>query len=479
VLHNGFFKNLPIKDEKHRWIYDYNDRSYYLLKALFSSDSSGKPDYAFRKIFEDPETYGAIRQSGSNNGYRVGNISPSTATIYNSFSTSTRCGSNNSWQECSGYTYQYQMIDPAVLSSANVSTANGILVQTANSTRVRDAGKVLDLSGADFNGNHNAFLTNHNWGWSLSEGVGVGAIVGVLPLAAKSVPHIHQRSFNNSDGYWRSYLGPAYKQPYPSRNENIFDNLGAGILFTPNYQQALGMDSNQIAAQNGVDQVPREWVQNILKDFLCREIPVIRQDDAIPHTASQANPKAPFRNGVSCMRCHASVDALSTIARNYQYATTGPFTGIFVNQFHKPTHERLPATPNEPDPFFPVRPAEGAFRYRDYTGVYHDVALSSSEADPKAAFRQFGQYLASMNDPYVCVVSKYFRYLTGISPKFFDPGDIDSPTLSERDKALREYLFALGKDLKQNGNLRKVVLEVVSSDLFLDPKAPTIKKEKP
>ena len=58
---------------------------------------------------------------------------------------------------------------------------------------------------------------------------------------------------------------------------------------------------------------------------------------------------------------------------------------------------------------------------------------------------------------------------------FHDPGDVDSPALSERDKAIRAYLIVLGKDLKQNGDLKKVLLDIVSSNLFIDPVSPNIK----
>ncbi len=80
-----------------------------------------------------------------------------------------------------------------------------------------------------------------------------------------------------------------------------------------------------------------------------------------------------------------------------------------------------------------------------------------------------------MDDPYVCLTSKYFKHFTGIAPVFFDPGDPDSPTLSARDIAIRNYVFNLGKSLKQDGDLRKIILEIISTNLYLNPEASSIK----
>ncbi|RZJ78365.1 MAG: hypothetical protein EOO47_14060, partial [Flavobacterium sp.] len=76
----------------------------------------------------------------------------------------------------------------------------------------------------------------------IDESTPVGLIVGLQSQPARSIPHVHQRAYNDSDGYWRNYLGWAHRQPYPAPVEDIYDNFGAGILFTPNYQEALGMD---------------------------------------------------------------------------------------------------------------------------------------------------------------------------------------------------------------------------------------------
>src|SRR5690606_6202443 len=136
--------------------------------------------------------------------------------------------------------------------------------------------------------------------------------------------------------------------------------------------------------------------QDVIKDFLCREVPVIRQADAIAYTTTEPNTKASFRNGASCMRCHATLDALSTISRNYQYSRTSPLGGgnLWINHVHYPSKPALDGLPKPHDHFFAVRPADGNFRYRDYQCKYHDVPLPASAQVPKASFRQFGDYLS-------------------------------------------------------------------------------------
>ncbi len=399
ILHNSFFKHLPIKDDKHRWVYDYNDRSYYLLNALFSTSSNGASNYPMSKIFKDDVTYKAVREAQiSSNLYRPGRHTSAGVAVFDGIYSFTRCGSgHNNWQPCASYNYSYQTINQRMFDVAKVSVSSGVQVKTASTGRVTNNDKELAIGGYGIDGNtdHNAVLVTNDWTWGLQEGVMPGTLVGLEPQAAKTLPHIHQRMFNNSDGYYRSYVGPAFGQPYPFRVDDIYDNLGAGILFTPNYQEALGMDTETILTQNGVNQIPRQWSEDLISDFFCRAIPVIRQEDAIPHTVSQVSQLAPFRNSVSCMRCHATIDNLSFIARNYQYSKTSPLHGgqIYINQFHKPTYDDLGSVPTNPDDFFPVRTANGNFRYRDYSGVLHDVPLVSTKNDPKRAFRELAQYI--------------------------------------------------------------------------------------
>jgi hypothetical protein len=486
LVNNGFFVNLPQKSGSAKVFYDSNDRSYYLLKAMFSTDSSGNSNYKIQNIFSDPITYRGVRE-GTKNGYRLDRVGAYDTSVYGFALPFPRCGDGgsqwNQWGSCTNYNYEYSTIDPRIFAKANIDVSTGVMRNIAGTQYggyVRDNGQLLMVGGQDFrsgsNSDINALYNYVGIPMSLNDATDMGTLVGLEATPARSIPNVQNRLFNDSDGYWRNHLGPAFAQPYPAKLDNMFDNLGTGILFTPNYQERLGLDTDNIAMQNGVDKIPRIWTQDVLKDFLCREIPVIRTEDAAGDTQAVLNPLAPFRAAVSCMRCHATIDNLSFIARNYQYSNSAPFSkGVMVNRFHKPTAGDMINPPNIPDPFFPVRPARGAFRYRDYKGNSHSLPLVSTAADPQAAFRQFASYLSQMEDPYACIAGKYFKYFTGIEPKFFDPGDPDAPVLSARDKALQEYVMALGKYLKDTGDLRKTILDIVSSQLYLDPLANSIK----
>ncbi len=477
TLHNSFFRNIPQKSVNSRMVYDPNDRSYYLLKALFSSNSEGQSAYHIKNIFTDNQTYKAVRQTSHNSKYRLRKLilgGPAMFEYIRPYSFHECEG----FVECDSYPFAYETISPLIFDYSNVSYSSGVL-KGGSHPFIRDDEKLFDIGRYRIpaQSGHEALMDVNDWTWELEESVPVGELVGVTPIRPKRLPHLHQRLFNDADGYWRNYLGPAFKQPYPNPVENIFDNLGAGMLFTPNYQEALGMDSSNVFVQNGVDQVPREWVQDVMSDFLCREVPVIRQADAVSFITREKNEKAPFRSSSSCMRCHATLDALSYISRNYQFSRTVTNKGegkVWINGHHTPVLESEEPYTIEPDDFFPVSVAKGHFRYRDYEGVFHNVPLTSSLNDPKAAYRQFGAYLSQMDDPYICLTGKYFKYFTGISPVFYDPGDPEAPKLNERSARIQAFVKKLGKDLKKDGDLKGAILKIVRSDLFLDPSAQDI-----
>lgn len=477
ILNNSFFANLPKKEGKHKWIYDSNDRSYYLLNAMFSTDTSGRSTYPIQKIFTDATTYRGVRDAVEG-GYRLSEIQRWDTSVYGFALPHSIRGNNwNVWYSCPNWDYTYATIDSRIFADASVSVASGRMESFAPSPKVRENGEFFDISGVKYTNDWTGLYVVHPVSMALEEGIAAGQLVGLEASRPRSIPNIQNKSFGDTDGYWRNHLGPAYQQPYPDKVDDLYDNLGAGILFTPNYQETLGMDTNNLLVQNGVNLVARTWAQDVLKDFLCRDIPVIRVADAIAETEPVLNQAAPFRSAVSCMRCHSTMDNLAFISRNYQYSLTSPVggAGFMANRFHTPALPDVVNPPAVADQFFPVRPARGKFRYRDYSGNLHDLPLVSSASDPKAAFRQFARHLSGMDDPYACIAGKYFKYFTGIQPKFSDPGDPDAPVLSARDKALQEYVLALGKYLKDTGDLQKTILDIVSSQLFVDPLASTIK----
>jgi len=487
VINNSFFIGTPDFYWFQRYEFDTNDRAYYLLNALFSTDENGRSNYPFKKIFTDSTVYRAEREvKGTPNGIRNGELDAyfslapfSHIQPYNlgPYPSPKQCNDASKfgwgWWECtSGFTYQYSMIQQIIFDRIEVKASGGYLVPTTSWNYSRDTpwmnGNAMSIGCHGYIGDHFACLDHFDWTLSLEDSVSVGQIIGLKPLLPRSLPHAFQRAFNDSDGYARNYMGLKFKQPYPSPVENIYENYKTGIFFTPSTQPSMSMTYK---AQNGINQVPRRWVQDFFKNFLCRDLPVIRAADGRPHVEQKPNPYGAFRNSGSCMRCHASMDALATISRNYEFLNTDPLNMNpgYVNYLHYPTKPDVSTPATEPDDFFPVRPARGNFRYRDYTGQIHDVELTATASDRGSAFTQLANYMSQIDDPYVCLTSRYFEFFTGIPVNFGDPGDPDTLPPNPREKILKSYVHSLGKDLRKTGNLRQTIMKIISSEMFLDP----------
>lgn len=480
TLGNSLFETVASKDfadsPLSRYVYDINDRSYYLLLAMFSANSSGASDYNFKKIFTDSVTYRAKRENSSNSGHFIHRVQVFGASNLDApVIPYPMCGERNSWSTCSSFENNYATLSNEVFAVSGVDVSSGFLVPTMPTQKIRENEELFDISLYGHNGINDFFgqYDNNRLDFSSNDIAHTGELVGVVPKESFSIPSVFMQRINDSDGYYRNYLGPAFMQPYPFPINNIHDNLSAGLLFTPNSQQSMQVDEENIFVQNGLEKVPRRWSEGFFKDFLCRDIPVIRVQDAAVHVEAVPNQIVGFRNSASCMRCHASMDNLAYIGRNYRLKRASPRGGesVYINQFLHPTFPQETSVPSTPDKFFVVRPASGQFRFRDLYGNYHDVQLSSNTNEPKKAFKELGEYLANnLDDSYACLVSKYFTHFTGLEVSFFDPGDPDAPQLDSRQLAIQNYIVNLGKRLKTDGRLKDIILDIVSSDLYINPK---------
>jgi len=288
------------------------------------------------------------------------------------------------------------MLTDRALQNAAIDVSSGYMTVTAHTSFLREEDRILNTSlaeagtnGVDFFGDYD----NTSFPIGPEDLVETGDIIGIVAQNERMLPNLYNKLFNEGDGYDRHYNGPGFKQPYPFKIDNIYDNLGGGLLFTPNAQEAMSVDENYIFSQNGVDQVPRVWSDNFIEDFLCRDIPVIRSADAAEHVVPDGGEYGAFKE---------SMDPLAFIARNYRFSKTGAIFSeyFYVNHFSHPTYPALTEELIEPDVYFPVRPGDGHFRFRDMYGNYHNEALTSSVSEPKKAFKDLANYFSDLDDTF-------------------------------------------------------------------------------
>jgi len=104
---------------------------------------------------------------------------------------------------------------------------------------------------------------------------------------------------------------------------DIDPHLGGGVLGSTSYIFANGAAGLR-RTSNGGEALLRAFTRDIFNQFLCREIPVIRPGDEAPFVHKTRESHLAFRNGNSCMGCHASIDPMANVYRNIREQTITP-----------------------------------------------------------------------------------------------------------------------------------------------------------
>lgn len=237
---------------------------------------------------------------------------------------------------------------------------------------------------------------------------------------------------------------------------------GGGVLGSQTYMlQNSSASSLNNYKPNGALIVNRQWAINVLNDFMCRELPAVRDSDVSSFVVSRSN--TPFRQSVGCVKCHATMDRLAGITRNIQYNRIGTFHLNTLAPLVKRTATQGAANifPSEADKNYYLRPSTGHLYFRSYSGSLINLPLSS--------VGDFGQKLMSLEDPYICVAKKYYEYFTGISAEIGDINDISHSRykrMSTQELKYRNKVIELGKNLKTHQKLRQLIKEIISSAEF-------------
>lgn len=264
---------------------------------------------------------------------------------------------------------------------------------------------------------------------------------------------------------------------------NIKQHHGGGILGTQSHLMLnLGLKptTDRVGIPktfDGAFHLSRRWSKAVFNELLCRDIPVVRPRDAAPYLNLNSN--LPFRKGLTCMGCHASMDPLAKIVGNMivsqssrytgitAHMNGGPFVDIHVQMYHvapNKVDESLASTleqwPDE-DKDFRWRSPHGKFYFRT-----HDGELVSKELKNLS---DLGAAISSTDDYYICAARKYLLFMTGIKAEIFDQGDFTAPSLNKRQTAHQNFVIKLGKELKEHQNIRKTIRDIIASPYFVKP----------
>jgi hypothetical protein len=285
--------------------------------------------------------------------------------------------------------------------------------------------------------------------WTPAERIEVGNIIGIKQMNSDHVPYLAE--INKTD--------IEYKLP-----------SGGGVLGSNSFFM-LNQGRNLHARPNGGTATYRRWSKYVYKDILCREIPVIRSSDVVFLKAKLPASDLTFRNGLSCLQCHFSIDGLAGAVRNRTVTRTGiDKQDVTLNAVHGLIPYSFPITEaaeknlesSDNDSNFYKRPPLANFIFRSYDGVFYNEQYEGTE--------ELGKAMSELDDPYICAASRYYRFLTGVNVEIRDYNDSMSSLTDTADEIkYRNLVIQLGKNLKKHQNLNKMIEEIISSPLYLTP----------
>lgn len=246
---------------------------------------------------------------------------------------------------------------------------------------------------------------------------------------------------------------------------NVNQHHGAGIIGTQAYLIGnVGVINfgEILNFNNGGLRTYRRWSKHVMSDLLCRDLPALRTSDVVSEVVPTS--ALSYRQGISCMACHSSMDPMAGALRNIsstlsKQASLQQSVRFFINRPADMPPMDYP-TMNGNSNYYRT-PPESRLRYRSYDGTL--VNMSSEGLD------ELGNAIATTNDLYVCAAKRYYKFLTGITVDLSDSGDMNSPKLSNGELMYRKRVIDLGLELKTHQSLRTLIKKIVESPTFLNP----------
>jgi hypothetical protein len=186
--------------------------------------------------------------------------------------------------------------------------------------------------------------------------------------------------------------------------------------------------------------IHRRWSTNLFSDFLCRSLPVIRDEDVFPIVKS----KISFRNKKSCMQCHDSIDRLAGITSNLEQFSAGEAGGVSLAFRGVYKHNEKISS-------------DSLLYFRSVNGDLINKKLKNPN--------ELGEELAKLVDPYLCTVKRYFKFFTGIDYQIDDHYNFQ---LSKEDMEYRNFLIELSIKLKDHQDIKKVITKIFDSKYYVE-----------
>jgi hypothetical protein len=241
---------------------------------------------------------------------------------------------------------------------------------------------------------------------------------------------------------------------YPTSTITLFQHFGGGIMGL-DYYLARTYDETAAIKADGVIEVPRKWGENIMKDIMCLDLPVVRESDAVPFVVPTAD--APFRQASSCTACHVTIDRLAGLVKSLNYGerrTQSVWTTyVDTTRWNKGDAGDYSWSSNyrtnfiaggNPYSNYYKEDHVGTLFYRDFSGSLNNTRVDS--------IVKLGEVASQQVQPYLCAAKRYYQYFTGVDVDISDPGPNPKP-LTASDQAHFDFVLGLANSVMnvQNG----------------------------
>ncbi len=289
-----------------------------------------------------------------------------------------------------------------------------------------------------------------------------GVNIDILPLG--DLIGITTENSPALNDVWTSVQTPQtmINEPNIIRPAPIRNNFGGGAMGSSSYF-LLYLGHGVDYRADGAAKLPRRWTESVLKQFLCKEGPYVRESDAQNFLVTDSA-APPFRQTVACLRCHSTLDQAARTARNirlgssFDYASELKRYTSLVLQYSAVNgyDNSWPSITN--DKYHLTQPSGRVF-FRDRNGALVDRNVSS--------INELGIALSENEDYYTCVAQKYFSYFTGIEINLeYLSSPANASSMSAADIEYRDYIKGLGQELKGTGSLKKLLVNIIQSGYY-------------
>tara|TARA_R110002072_G_scaffold534_2_gene3526 strand:+ start:63988 stop:65787 length:1800 start_codon:yes stop_codon:yes gene_type:complete len=281
--------------------------------------------------------------------------------------------------------------------------------------------------------------------------VQTGELVGIKVIDSKEdiLPVVVDSKDNQKE------INPANEISF---NQSIHTGHGGGVLGDEAYVSLnLGQDLGK--KMNGGRILPRRWSNALVKEMLCRDLPVLKREDVVQYL--QPKSSLPFRQKESCMQCHVTMDNMAGLLKNVEQTYSADAGGDgWIHSTHLYRHGRdlnlkqLEEAPDN-DPLFYKRPLTSQFFYRD---IHNKLIVKSLKN-----LDELGETLLELDDFYYCQSSKYLRYFTGLKIPI---SLISSSNLTKDEQVRKKLLIDVAEAFKSKQSQKDLLLAIFQSPQF-------------